>query len=482
MNFNGDDNSVSTIDDTGRHGSIIWNKDAKIKTAKAMFGVSSLYNPSDSYYPSSSESYITVPSSSDWRLGGGRGNFSIDFWMYIEKYQFLWRNWNTIVSCIDSINTYWAIRYYPEGELINFSLREDDVLKINYSSRLVWSFGQWGHIALTRIGNIFKFYYQGVSLGNGEIFDVEFPFLTGPLLIGRGPSEYLNTQLDFNQGTFWLDSLRIYLGSLFTGNFEIPTQPTTSTTISTTASSTTLYQIPDYTVKLSLPCNDSGFSLYDTSGRHGVVVLSTDTVFTTQFRSSATQLINPMFGTVFFSSHKYPLDLINQESGWITYANHNDWKLGGSGDFTIEGWIVYKNTQFRYGSPIMSYYQDSENFWVIYINQDQKKFYFKVRVGGVFTVNYISTANVQENSWNYFCLVRSQRRFRLFWNGSPGGDWSEVMVDPLTTLDGNLILFGGPSITNYSQVVSSGIASNGLRISEGIVTGADQGLVPNHQF
>lgn len=45
-----------------------------------------------------------------------------------------------------------------------------------------------------------------------------------------------------------------------------------------------------------------------------------------------------------------------------------------------------------------------------------------------------------------------------------------------------LYLFGGPSLTDYTQIVTGGVASNGVRISKGIVPGTVSGLVPSVVF
>lgn len=484
MNFNGIDGSVQSSDDTGKHTSLAWMGDAQIKTEKSVYGSSSLYIPSSSYYPDEDtlESYISIPASSDWKLGAGRGNFSVDFWLYIEKYQYLWKNWNTIVSCIESADDYWALRYYPEGNLINFSVRNNKNLIINYTSIVPWSYGQWNHLALTRIGNTFKFYHNGVHLDDGHIFDVEIPLFDGSLFIGKGPSEYLNTLLDYNQGMFWLDSLQIYQGTVITGDFQVPNQPTTSTTSSTSSTSTTTSYIRSYTPKLSLPCNDGGFDAYDVSGRHGIATLPENMTYTPQFRVSSGKVLDPLFGTTFLSAHKYPLDLTNSTDGYLTFNNHSDWRLSGANNFTVECWLAYKLTQNLYESPILSYYQDAANFWFINISCDQRKFFFKLVEAGSVTINYSTSINLQTLSWNYFAFIRKDKRFKLFWNGSQSSDWSNVFNVTIPSLSGSLYVLGGPSASNFNQIISSGIACNGIRICEGIVDGVEDGAIPSLSF
>jgi hypothetical protein len=177
------------------------------------------------------------------------------------------------------------------------------------------------------------------------------------------------------------------------------------------------------------------------------------------------------------------MDIDNSEAGWVTFPNHVDWRLSGANDFTVEGWLIYKNTQFRYESSVLSYYQDASNFWVINIDCEQRKLFFKVRLAGLMVINYSASINLQSLSWNYFALVRKQKMFRLFWNGEPCGEWSNMSLTVIPYLDsGMLYVFGGPCPSNYGYIMPSGIACNGLRISEGIVDGVEDGAIPSFKF
>jgi hypothetical protein len=487
LNFDGLEGSYQPIDDTKRHENIIWYGSAIITTAKAKYGGSSLHISYPRYYPTepTSDSYLEIPNSADWRLGDGNGNFTIDFWILMVRNQNLWRNWNTIISCVDSIDTYWALRYYPEGEILDFTFRLNGEVKISYMSQVRLIENQFNHIALTRIGNLFRAYQQGIVCNTGQTAIVTFPYPQGSVWIGRGPSEHLNTSRDYNTSVFWLDGLRVSTGALFLGNFTPPGEPTTSTTLSTTSeSSTTSAQIV-FEPRLVFRCDDGGNYLYDASGRHGVASLSgTGTTFTGRFYTGSNIYVDPAFGTTLFSSSTYPLDWSDTSAGSISVTDHTDWRLGDDGisDFTIEMWISYKQRGYTIGTPLLSQYQDAQNFWVLYCDYLNQKCAFKVRVNGSFIINYEADINYNNYAWNYFALVRRQGQFNLYWHGRGSALWDDYSSVTIPAFVGNLRLFGGPSPANYLQIVSSEVACSGIRISKGLVPGVVDGAVPVAPF
>jgi hypothetical protein len=487
LNFDGQEGSYQPVDDTRRHENIMWSGSAHITTAKSKFGPSSLTLTYPQYYPTNAlaDSYLEIPNSADWRLGDGHGNFTIDFWMLMVRNQNLWRNWNTVIACVDSVDTYWALRYYPEGEILDFTFRLNGEIKISYFSQLRLIENQFNHIALTRIGNRFKAYQQGIACNVGQIVDVTFPYPTGPIWIGKGPSEHLNTNRDFSPAVFWLDGLRLTTGALYQANFTPPGEPTTSTTLSTTSESSTTSIPLAYEPRLIFRCDDGGNYLYDASGRHGVAsVPGTGTTFIGQFITSPNIHVDPAFGTTLFSSSTYPLDWSNTEAGYITMANHSDWWLGDDGidDFTVEMWIAYKQRNYTIGTPLLSQYQNEQNFWAIYCDYLNRKFYFKVRVAGSFLVHYETDINYNNFAWNYFAFVRRDGQFNLYWHGNGSSLWEDYSSVTIPALVGELRIFGGPSLTNYLQIVPSEVACSGVRLSRGVVPGVTEGHVPSAPF
>jgi hypothetical protein len=487
VNFNGTEGSYQSDDETGRHSDIIWFENAEITTTKSKYGTGSLVLTYPQYRPTDSviDSYLEIASSPDWRLGDGQGNFTIDFWILMNNNQNLWRNWNTVVSCVQSIDTYWALRYYPEANLMDFTLRVNGSIKISYLSQVRLIENQFNHIALVRSGNLFKLYQQGIACNVGQVTSVTFPLMVGPLWIGRGPSEYLNTSRSFCQGVFWLDSLRISNGVLFTANFTPPGEPTTSTTLSTTTQSSTTTAPVTYETRLVFKCDDGGYYLYDFSGRHGVAALSgTNTTFTGQFFTTDVAHVVPKFGTTLFSASTQPLDWSNTQAGYITMSNHADWRLGddGTGDFTIEMWVAFKERTSSMTTPLLSQYQDDQNFWAIYCDYRNRKFNFIVRSLGSYLINYEADINYTNFDWNYFGFVRRTGQLNIYWQGVAGGIWEDYSSIVIPGLAGQLIVFGGPSLINLQTIVPSEMGCSGVKITHGVVNSVIDGVIPEIPF
>jgi hypothetical protein len=386
---------------------------------------------------------------------------------------------------MESLNSYWTLRYLPENQVLNFSYRKDGFLLLDYSAGCKIEPGIWNHIALTRMGDLFKFYFRGTSVDQGLESSIQFDNLQSPLKIGYGPSEYFNTQQDLSQAVGYLDGLRVSKGALFTSDFIPPGEPTAITTGSTTVSTTSTTQSPQSILsRLTLRCDDGGNSVYDSSGRHGTISLvNTNTTFTGQYCVNTNMFINPKFGTQFFSASQFPMSWLTVASGYLTLPDHNDWMLGDNGvdDFTIEAWIAYKEPYFK-NSPILSQYQDPFNFWVIYVDYDQGKFKFKLRQEAVFQIDYVTDISYSHFNWNYFAFVRNAGKFRVYWQGAAAGSWYDASSIVIPNLAGSLYLFGGPSPTDFGSIVSSGVACNGLRISKGIVAGVLDGDIPTSPF
>ena len=485
MNFNGTDLATQSIDNTTRHRNIEWFGGAIIRTLDKKYGTGALTLPYESYYPSSlvDNSYLSFSNSYDWRLGLGTFDFSVDFWVKWNSDNNLYRVWNNIISYVKDTNNYWAIRYYPEGTLLNFTLRIDGILKINYNTLCTMIPNQWNYICLSRLGTMFKFFLNGSEIDYGQTnYGIEFPYFnTGNLFIGYGPSEYLNTMFDYTQANCKIDSIRINIGAIFNAPHELPPEPTTSTTVSTTTVTSTSTTSPlTYSPRLSLRCDDGESYIYDYTGRHGIISLAnTNTTFTERFAVYTDQYITPKFGNYLLSGYTNPYDYRSSEAGYLISGDSDDWKLGddGLGDFSIEMWMACRHPFNSSGVPILSQFQDLNNFWAIYVNYSGNKFNFKVRQNGVNIVDYISNINYEALDWNYFSLVRWNRKIKVFWNGDISSYWINFDVE-IPDFTGSLYLCGGPSLSDFTQLIPGGIACNGVRICKGIYPGSDLGVIP----
>ena len=484
MNFNGANLSTQESDDTNRHHGIQWFGGSVLRVDDKKYGSGSLYLPYTSYYPNPliENSYLSLSNSHDWQLGDGTGDFTIDFWIKWRTDNNLSRNWNNIITYIKDINNYWSIRYYPEGHLLSFILRQEGLLDISYNVVSSMIPNMWNYLVLVRLGNNFIFFMNGTECDGGRIYDVEIPyFSSGNLWIGRGPSEYLNTMVDYSQANCYLDSLRISVGSLVDAAHELPPEPTTSTTVSTTTVTTTTTSPLTYSTRLSLRCNDGESYAYDYSGNHGIVSLvNTNTTFASRFAVYTDQFIYPRSESYLFSCYSNAYDFRSDDVGYLQLDNDPDWRLGDNGidDFTIEAWIAYRSPFFPYGTPILSQYEDYNNFWCLFVSYRGNKIFFKIRESGVNILEYSAPIDYDTLEWNYFSFNKCNGRFKTFWNGSIDGAWVDYSNVTIPVFSGPLYIFGGPSIEDFTQIVSAGVASAGLRITKGIYPGSTLGVIP----
>ena len=489
MNFNAPNLYTQSSDDTNRHHDIQWIGNAIIKTDSKKYGIGALYLPYESYYPVYivDNSYLILPNSSDWVLGKGTQDFTIDFWFNLEADNNLSRNWNNFITYFQDINNYWSIRLYPIGNLFNFTYRRNGVLIVNYSVLCNINYNQWNHLLLVRLGNLFRFFINCEAYDDGQTYSsATFLPLDGDLWIGYGPSEYLNTTINYTQANCRLDSVRISTGALFDAPFEVPPEPTTSTTISTTTTVTTTTAAFLYAPRLSLRCDDGNSSyIQDYSGRHNAIAIGqAGATYANSFDISSSLSISPKFNQYLFSTFHDPYDYTSTDANYLVVDADEDWQLGDNGlnNFTIESWMVFRNSVYLDSIPVLSQYQDVNNFWALYINYANNRFLFKVRSDGNFIIDYSSNIIYDSTNWNYFALSRWNEKIRIFWNGQTSNYWVDYSNITIPSFSGPLYLFGGPSLTDLTSVVASGLACNGLRISAGIYPGTTQAVIPTIPF
>ena len=141
--------------------------------------------------------YVSVPQSTAW--GFGTGSFTIG----------LWANFNAInpgspgslpnvfIGADDGpgLVNKWVFFYDSSGNL-EFHINGPSEVFLSSPSTFVPTLGAWNYYAVTRSGDTFTFYVNGISLGTATS-SVPVPTVTAPLTIGEAEGlGYFNGSLD----------------------------------------------------------------------------------------------------------------------------------------------------------------------------------------------------------------------------------------------------------------------------------------------
>ena len=137
--------------------------------------------------------YLTVPDSSNWRLGGGTGDFTIDFWI---NFNVNTGNQRFLAQSVDGDNQ-WRFGTGGSGASDGVQFFVADGAVTQHLLQYAWSFstGVWYHVALVRESNVFDIYIDGTSVANTT--DTSgIPDLAKELSIGEAlATNYLNAKM-----------------------------------------------------------------------------------------------------------------------------------------------------------------------------------------------------------------------------------------------------------------------------------------------
>jgi hypothetical protein len=199
LHMNGMDGSTAFTDESGKTWTAYGNAQMDIEQQK--FGAASLLLDGN-------DDYITTPHHSDFDISG---DFTFDFWVRFDS-----AISGSIFLMKGDANDGWRF-YMSSATALKFTNRSAGVNTVQMTSSFAPVVGQWYHLALTRSGNSFRMFADGVQLG-GVYSD------TDPLK---------NTTFDLRVGAAaesghpihgWMDEVRFSNGiARWTSNFTPPT-------------------------------------------------------------------------------------------------------------------------------------------------------------------------------------------------------------------------------------------------------------------
>jgi hypothetical protein len=197
--FNGLDGATANGDASASIHSLTFNGNAQLDTAQKRFGTASLYCPDNT-------SYVSTPDSDDFYFDT---DFTIDCWVRwtgagdkvfsLRQYDDTNNNWGFYVSATYGLRFRWE--------------QGGGTYVCEQGGTSGWSVDTWYHIAVTRSGNNFKVFRNGVILGT-LTESASITNLSAPLQLG----ELVDADL-------WIDEFRVSKGiARWTESFTPPTQ------------------------------------------------------------------------------------------------------------------------------------------------------------------------------------------------------------------------------------------------------------------
>ncbi|MCA9406726.1 MAG: LamG domain-containing protein [Candidatus Omnitrophica bacterium] len=171
LNLEGTDGATSTTNSGSNQGSITFGGNAQIDDAQQKFGSTSLYLDG-------SNSFLSIPDSSDWDVGSNStNNWTVELWVrhtdysgdevYIQQYE-------------DSTHR-WSLQH-ANGDGLRFFLYSSSLV-VNMQSVGEIEDSNWHHVAMCKVGNKYGLYKDGQQIHyEQESGTID---LSGPLYIGK---------------------------------------------------------------------------------------------------------------------------------------------------------------------------------------------------------------------------------------------------------------------------------------------------------
>lgn len=209
LHMNGSNNGTTFTDSSPAHKTIS-RSNAVTKTGEKKFGTASGYFAANSY--------LSAPDSADWNFGNG--DFTIDCWanhsalpsdgshmMLLSQYVSTTNHWNFRIS-----------RGGPRYFFIFEWVASGSYIANVTSSAITIATGQWHHFALTRNGNCFRLFYDGVQVGYSYDTSANLGDFASALYVGSWGSS------GGYRHNGYIDEVRVIKGEArWIGDFDVPT-------------------------------------------------------------------------------------------------------------------------------------------------------------------------------------------------------------------------------------------------------------------
>jgi hypothetical protein len=318
------------------------------------------------------------------------GDFTIEFWAYPT----------TAAGTQEWYSKGYGIQIYISGGNwgVALSSTNNSTYFMNNAVTPVVT-NQWTHLAVTRSGNNYYFFINGVQSGSTVVTSLAPNTGTDVLRLGdwSGSAAY--------PVTGYISSVRFINGTaLYTGTFIPSTSPLTS--VSDT----------------QFMCNFTNAGITDATAKHVLETLGNAQVSTTQSK--------------FGGSSMY----FDGTGDYLKIPNNQMLKLIG-GDWTIEFWMYCTGAQSASSNAIWTQDNSSGGYSgiIISVNSSRQIQFTSSTSGSTWNYLWQTIGTYTDNTWNHVAITKSGSTVRGFFNGSLGLTISSFPSTIFSTSDPSLV-------------------------------------------
>jgi hypothetical protein len=356
---------------------LTYNGNVVQTVAQSVFGGKSVYfDGAGDYIASGSTTYTD--------LVFGTNNFTIDVWIYLISGPVSDTQHRTIASYYASSTNYWRMGVYNNAGTMewNFTVNSSGVTILVNADVDGAVAGRWIHVALTREGNDFKFYQDGIQVDATVTDNSSVQAITGYFRIGA-----FDASVGYWYG--YIDELRISNICRWSANFTVPSLAYAPA------------PVDDSYTKLLLHFNgpDTSTNFLDQSAIHTVVPYSTAHINTAE----------KYFGVS--SAH------VAGQS--IDCGIHADWIIADQ-DFSADCWIRSATlpTNGTYQKIFSHNYANAADWTGIQIRNASGVYYLEyIHYVGSALINLSAVITIATNEWHHCAITKSEQDFYLFFDG-----------------------------------------------------------------
>lgn len=360
----------------------------------------------------SSNNYLSVADNEGLELGSG--DFTIEAWVFVTSFV----SNSAIISKGGSASPYLIfigasneISFYSSGNGSTWNIVQDLRFATNPATNT------WHHIAVTRSGNTFRTFFNGVLANSVTASGTTFNNAQ-PVLIGRYVA-------DFNGG---VSSLRIVKGTaVYTNTFTPSTTPLTA--ISGT----------------SLLLNFTNAGVYDATTLNNLITTGANAkVSTSQTKWSTSSVF------------------LGGDSNYISTFPSNSLKITGS-DFTIEAWVYMSGSGLMYILTQDTGRDPGQSFQFGRSENNNLEFTYFTTSSRTSFVTRATSSTITANTWTHVAASKTGNTLRLFINGTQGYSGTES-----TMYEGNNVTTIGAFTSGYVGTRNFNGYMQDLRITKGV--------------
>lgn len=373
----------------------------------APFSPSSGYSPSvysGSGYFNGNGDYVAVPNSTS--LTFDAGDFTVEGWFYATS--------ATFSNNVMGLGIWSSISTFAQSWILYFNTSKQPVFLIDvatvdttvFTSSTAITSNAWNHIAVTRSGNSWYMFLNGVTVAtttNTSTVNAG----TGALYIGS----YQNRGASDLTWPGYISDVRIIKGTaLYTANFTPPTAPLTAV------------------AKTSLLLSYTNAGIYDNGMQNALTTVSTAQV--------NTSIVKYGSGSMKFNGSSDYLSLLNSP-------------LNTLGDFTTELWYYPASTS---NQTLFSFGGNTTGYATLRLDYEGStgKIYMLVSTSGsAWAVNVGSSVTIPTGTWAHVAAVRSGSTFTIYINGVSAGTATSSSTLYASTVNLIGVAYNSGSLTQY---------------------------------